>query len=145
MTELSTQQLQCGCCLELLRAILFVLPGLLGPACFVAILAFILVAFTLFYYISKNTYVIQYLIKSSCSPPTLLKLLCIIFRFFRYYSEGKRSRPCEILSVEQSVEEVDRISYKAIFRKSWTYLLVGYINYATTLTVFPAITSLGDN
>ena len=56
--ELSTQQLQCSCCLELLRAILFVLPGLLGPACFVAILAFILVAFTLFYFISKNTYVL---------------------------------------------------------------------------------------
>jgi len=95
-------------------------PRLLGPACFVAILAFIFVAFTLFYFISKNT-------------------------FFRYYAEGKQGRPCEIPSVDQGVEEVDRISYKAIFRKSWTYFLVGYINYATTLTVFPAITSLVES
>ena len=35
----------------------FSVAGLLGPACFVAILAFIFVAFTLFYFISKNTYV----------------------------------------------------------------------------------------
>ena len=118
----------------------FSVAGLLGPACFVAILAFIFVAFTLFYFISKNTYVRN----QGFSCASNLNHICFFFRFFRYYAEGKQSSPCEIPSVDQGVEEVDRISYKAIFMKSWTYFLVGYINYATTLTVFPAITSLGE-
>ena len=39
--------------------------------------------------------------------------------------------------------EVDKISYLKIVKKSWPYLITGYVNYATSLSVFPAVTSLG--
>ena len=88
-------------------------PHLLGPASFAFIIAFIVLGFVLFYYMSRN-------------------------KFFLYHTEGgswSREANHDV--------EVDSICYKEIFEKSWTYFLTGYVNYATSLCVFPAITSLG--
>ncbi|TRY67783.1 hypothetical protein TCAL_02925 [Tigriopus californicus] len=88
-------------------------PRVLGPVCFCLILVSILTAMVIFFGMSNNIY-------------------------FLYYGEGK-------VSVDQDIDhndEVDHICYKAIFKNSWMYFVTGYINYATTLSVFPAITSL---
>ena len=45
--------------------------------------------------------------------------------------------------VEDHDAEVDTLCYKEIFKRSWTYLIAGYVNYATTLMIFPALTSTG--
>ncbi len=84
--------------------------------------------------------------------------------FFLFYGEGKvtavtsvgcpeaaASSPNDTLASGASAgddevdhdAEVDSVSYKRIFGRSWTYILTGYVNFATSLCVFPAITTLG--
>ena len=58
-------------------------------------------------------------------------------RFFLYFAEGKDNHGV----VEDHDAAVDQLCYKAILAKCWTYLLAGYINYSTTLIIFPALTS----
>ena len=60
-------------------------------------------------------------------------------KFFLYYAEGKDNHGV----VEDHDAEVDTLCYKEIFKRSWTYLVAGYVNYATTLMIFPALTSTG--
>ena len=38
-----------------------------------------------------------------------------------------------------------KIDYKRVFSRSWMYFLTGYVNYSTTLCIFPALTSLGKS
>jgi len=87
-------------------------PPILGPACFVTILIMIALAFWCFHLIKHN-------------------------QFFLYYAEGKDNHG----EVEDHDAEVATLCYKEIFKRSWTYLIAGYVNYATTLMIFPALTS----
>jgi len=87
-------------------------PPILGPACFGTILILLMVAIWSFYSIKHN-------------------------KFFLYYAEGKDNHGV----VEDHDAEVDTLCYKEIFKRSWTYLVAGYVNYATTLMIFPALTS----
>ena len=91
-------------------------PRLLGPACFVVILGFILLAIGSYYVLIRNP-------------------------FFLFHAEG--SAIASEVEVVNHDSEVDALSYKRIFGRSWSYFLTGYVNYATTLSVFPALTSLG--
>ena len=44
------------------------------------------------------------------------------------------------------VEELAlKINYRTVFKSSWMYFLAGYVNYSTTLCIFPALTSLGKS
>ncbi len=61
--------------------------------------------------------------------------------FFLFYGEGKQSET----STVNHDDEVDHLSYVAIVQRSWIYLITGFVNYATSLCVFPAVTSLGKN
>ena len=45
--------------------------------------------------------------------------------------------------VEDHHDEVARLCYKDIFKRSWTYLVGGYLTYSSTLCIFPALTSSG--
>lgn len=60
-------------------------------------------------------------------------------KFFLYYAEGKDNHGV----VEDHHAEVERLSYKDILKRSWTYLLSGYLVYCITLCIFPALTSSG--
>ena len=60
-------------------------------------------------------------------------------KFFLYYAEGKDNHGV----VEDHHAEVERLSYKDILKRSWTYLLSGYLVYSITLCIFPALTSSG--
>ena len=50
-------------------------------------------------------------------------------------------------TIEPGMNEEDDLNgpicYKTILRSCWPYFLTGYVNYATSLCIFPAITSLG--
>lgn len=87
-------------------------PCLLGPACFGAILLLLVLAMGFFHWMKTNP-------------------------FFLYFAEGKDNHGV----VEDHDAQVDQLCYKAILGKCWTYLLAGYINYSTTLMIFPALTS----
>jgi len=87
-------------------------PPILGPACFGTILLLLMLAFWMFRLIKHN-------------------------KFFLYYAEGKDNHGV----VEDHDAEVDTLCYKEIFKQSWPYLVAGYVNYATTLMIFPALTS----
>jgi len=87
-------------------------PPILGPACFGTILILLMLAIWSFHTIKHN-------------------------KFFLYYAEGKDNHGV----VEDHDAEVDTLCYKEIFKRSWTYLIAGYVNYATTLMIFPALTS----
>ena len=85
---------------------------ILGPAAFVFVVSFIVMAHVLFYKLSKN-------------------------RYFLYHTEIDDTHEANHDS------EVDQICYKQIVASCWPYLVTGFVNYATSLCVFPAITSLG--
>lgn len=87
-------------------------PCLLGPACFGAILLLLVLAMGFFHWMKTDP-------------------------FFLYFAEGKDNHGV----VEDHDAQVDQLCYKAILGKCWTYLLAGYINYSTTLMIFPALTS----
>lgn len=88
-------------------------PRLLGPACFAAVLLLLLAAMVLFHWLKTS-------------------------KFFLYYAEGKDNHGV----ITDHDEQVDKLCYKEIVKKSWPYLVAGYLTYATTLSIFPAITSL---
>lgn len=83
----------------------------------------------------------------ACFGATILLLALAIFtfnrvkvnRFFLYYAEGKDNHGV----VEDHHAEVEQLCYKDILKRSWTYLLSGYLTYCTTLCLFPAVTSTG--
>ena len=87
-----------------------------GPACFATIVCLLFIAIWLFQIIKKN-------------------------QFFLYYAEGKNN----LGALEDHDAEVDTLCYKDIVKKSWTYLVAGYVNYTTTLMIFPALTSTGND
>ena len=62
-------------------------------------------------------------------------------QFFLYYAEGKDNHGV----VEDHDAEVDRLCYKDILKRSWTYLVSGYFIYSTTLMIYPAISSTGNS
>jgi hypothetical protein len=60
--------------------------------------------------------------------------------FFLYFAEGRN----QYFAIDSDHEgDMDRISYMALFCKSFPYLISGYLNYAVALAVFPGVTSLG--
>ena len=89
-------------------------PPILGPVCFGAILALIFAAIYSFHAMKRS-------------------------KFFLYYAEGKDNHGV----VEDHHSEVEHLNYKAILSQSWPYLMAGYLTYATTLMIFPAVTSTG--
>ena len=93
-------------------------PKLLGPACFGAVDILLILAFILERWLSKN-------------------------QFFLYYAEGVGN----VISGDTSDHdrEVDELCYKDIFRRSWMYLLGGWLVYGTTLSIFPAITTIVES
>lgn len=88
---------------------------ILGPACFGAVLILLFLAFLSFQWVKVN-------------------------KFFLYYAEGKDNHGV----VEDHDAQVDDLCYKDIFKRSWTYLISGFLTYATTLSVFPALTNSGS-
>ncbi len=96
----------------------------MGPACFAAIIFSVGVAIALFHRVSQND-------------------------FFLFYGEGKgNSSSVGSSSNSSSVDhdaEADSVSYARILSRSWAYVVTGYVNFATSLCVFPAITTLGES
>ncbi len=46
---------------------------------------------------------------------------------------------------EDRETQSEKVSYREVIKRGWTYFLVGYLNYGTTLCVFPALTALGKH
>lgn len=93
-------------------------PKVLGPAAFGSVLGLLIVALATERWLSKN-------------------------RFFLYFTEGKDNPITGDTSDHDA--EVDQLSYKDILKRSWIYLLSGFLIYSTTLSIFPALTSLGKS
>ena len=93
-------------------------PKLLGPVCFGAVDMMLVVAFVLERWLSRN-------------------------KFFLYYAEGKGN----IISGDTSDHdrEVDELCYKDIFKRSWVYLLGGWLIYGITLSMMPAVTTIVES
>jgi hypothetical protein len=93
-------------------------PKTLGPACFGAVDILLVVAFMLERWLSKN-------------------------KFFLYYAEGKGN----IMTGDTSDHdrEVDELCYRDIFKRSWIYLLGGWMIYGVTLSLMPALTTIVES
>ena len=93
-------------------------PKLLGPACFGAVDVLLIIAFILGRWLAKN-------------------------QFFLYYAEGKGN----IITGDTSDHdrEVDDLCYKDILRRSWMYLLGGWMIYGTTLSIMPALATIVES
>ena len=92
-------------------------PKLLGPASFGMTITLLVFAIISERWLSKN-------------------------KFFLYFAEGKDNRITGDTSDHDA--EVDRLCYKDIFKRSWIYFLGSFISYSTTLTIFPALATLGN-
>ena len=93
-------------------------PKLLGPAAFGAVIVLLALALFCERWLSKNKY-------------------------FLYFAEGKDNHITGDTSDHDA--EVDKLCYRDLLKRSWVYLVGGSIVYATTLSIFPALTSLGNN
>ena len=93
-------------------------PKLLGPACFGVVDGLLILAFIFERWLSKN-------------------------KFFLYYAEGIDN----VITGDTTDHdrEVDELCYKDIFKKSWMYLLGGWMVYGTTLSIMPALTTIVDS
>ena len=93
-------------------------PKFLGPACFGVVDLLLLIAFICERYLSKS-------------------------KFFLYYAEGKGN----VITGDTSDHdrEVDQLCYKDILRKSWIYLLGGWLIYGTTLSIMPALATIVES
>lgn len=67
------------------------------------------------------------------------RMIVFFLFFYRYYGEGKANGTGETSQSDVAIP----VNYKKIFKRSWMYFATGYINYGTTLCIFPALTSLG--
>ena len=93
-------------------------PKTLGPACFALVDILLIVAFVCERWLSRN-------------------------KFFLYYAEGKGN----VISGDTSDHdrEVDELCYKDILKRSWIYLLGGWLIYGTTLSIMPALANIVES
>ena len=93
-------------------------PRFLGPACFGAVDIMLILAFVFERWLSKN-------------------------KFFLYFAEGKGN----VITGETSDHdrEVDELCYKQIFKRSWIYLLGGWMIYGSTLSIMPALATIVES
>ena len=93
-------------------------PKTLGPACFALVDLLLVIAFVCERWLSKN-------------------------KFFLYYAEGKGN----VITGDTSDHdrEVDELCYRDIFKRSWIYLLGGWLIYGTTLSIMPGIANIVES
>ena len=95
-----------------------VVPKLLGPASLAIVLCLLVVAIFGERFLSRS-------------------------KFFLYFAEGKDNRLTGDTSDHDA--QVEKVCYKDVFRRSWVYFLGGWLTYGSTLSIFPALTSLGKS
>lgn len=94
----------------------FIIIMQLGPACFGAIIVLLVIAIWTFH------------VMKTC-------------KFFLFYAEGKNDYHEN--NLDNAADDLINVDYRTILQRSWPYLLSGLLNYATTLMIFPALTSTG--
>ena len=94
-----------------------VMPKVLGPASFGIVLVLLALAMACERFLSRN-------------------------RFFLYFAEGKANKVTGDTSDHDA--QAEKVCYKDVFKRAWVYFIGGWMVYGSTLSLFPAVTSLGQ-